>query len=454
MPSLLIVDDEANIRSSLQGALGREGYPADAAASLAEARERLRQAYDAVLLDVRLPDGSGLDLLAEIAEHTPDTVVIMMSGHATIDVAVEATRRGAFDFLEKPISLERLLVVLRNATASQNLEAENRRLQRPWALALIGGSAAMRSLEQMIEATGRNPVARVLIQGEHGTGKELVARAIHAAGPRRIRPFVAVNASAIPEELFESEMFGHERGSFTGATQARRGRFEEAHGGTLFLDEVADLSLRGQAKLLRVLQEKEVTRVGGNRVIPVDVAVVAATNRDLRQRIAAEQFREDLYYRLAGLTIEVPPLRERSEDVAPLAEHFASRFAKEVGARPPRFATGALEHLARYSYPGNVRELNNIVERLLMLHPGAAIGVEQVRAVLPGTSARAAAPPAGGPRRLADSVQDFEKREIESALASTGGNMTQAAARLGLERSHLYKKMRQLGLRPETGPES
>jgi len=451
MPSLLIVDDEANIRSSLQGALGREGYAAEVAATLAEARERLREAYDVVLLDVRLPDGSGLDLLPEITAHTPETAVIMMSGHATIDVAVEATRRGAFDFLEKPISLERLLVVLRNAAASQNLEAENRRLRRPWAALLIGRSPALQSVEKMIEAASRNPAARVLIQGEHGTGKELVARAIHAAGPRRTRPFVAVNCSAIPEELFESEMFGHERGSFTGATQARRGRFEEAHGGTLFLDEVADLSLRGQAKLLRVLQEKEVTRLGGNRVIAVDVAVVAASNRDLRQRIAADQFREDLYYRLAGLTIVVPPLRERAEDIAPLAEHFATRFATETGMRPPRFAPAALDLLARYAFPGNVRELNNLVERLLMLHPGASIGAEQVSAMLHATRNASTAPSAkpDAPRRLADAVQDFEKGEIEAALESTGGNMTQAAARLGLERSHLYKKMRKLGLRPE-----
>ncbi|HET9326462.1 MAG TPA: sigma-54 dependent transcriptional regulator [Candidatus Eisenbacteria bacterium] len=451
MSSLLIVDDEANIRSSLQGALGREGYHADVAGTLAEARERLRESRDVVLLDVLLPDGSGLDLLAEIAAHTPETVVVVMSGHATIDVAVEATRRGAFDFMEKPISLERLLVVLRNATATQDLEAENRRLRRPWALPLVGRSSALRSVEQMIEAAGRNPVARVLIEGEHGTGKELVARAIHAAGPRRARPFVAVNCSAIPEDLFESEMFGHERGAFTGATQARRGRFEEAHGGTLFLDEVADLSLRGQAKLLRVLQEKEVTRVGGNRLIAVDVAVVAATNRDLRQRIAAEQFREDLYYRLAGLTILVPPLRERAEDIAPLVEHFAARFAKETGIRVPRFAPPAIEQLARYSFPGNVRELHNVVERLLMLHPGSTIGAEQIRGVLHATapSSDRTPVPAGG-RRLAEAVQEFEKKEIEAALESTEGNMTQAASRLGLERSHLYKKMRKLGLRPES----
>jgi two-component system, NtrC family, nitrogen regulation response regulator NtrX len=447
MASLLIVDDEPNIRSSLQGALGREGWQTEGAGSLVEARERLTESRDVVLLDVWLPDGSGLDLLAELARDTPETVVIVMSGHATIDVAVEATRRGAYDFLEKPISLERLLVVLRNATARRTLEDENRRLQRPWSLPIVGRSRALRELEQLIEAAARNPGARVLIQGEHGTGKELVARGLHAAGPRRSMPFVAVNCSAIPEELFESEMFGHERGAFTGATQARRGRFEEAHGGTLFLDEVADLSARGQAKLLRVLQQKELTRVGGNRVIPVDAAVVAATNRDLLAMVHEERFREDLYYRLAGLTLQVPPLRERVEDVTPLVEHFAARFAREIGIRPPRFTPPALDALSRYPFPGNVRELVNLVERLLLLHPGVAIGPEQVRASLP-----AARPPAEAsmPSRLADAVQEFEKRQIEAALAATSGNMTQAASRLGLERSHLYKKMKKLGLRPES----
>jgi len=445
MPSLLIADDEANIRSSLQGALGRAGYQAEVAASLAEAREKLREAFDVVLLDVWFPDGSGLDLLVEVASATPETVAIMMSGHATIDVAVEATRRGAFDFLEKPISLERLLVVLRNATATRSLEAENRRLRRPWSLPIVGRSAAIRKLVEEIERAGPSH-ARVLIQGEHGTGKELVARALHASGPRRAMPFVAVNCSAIPEELIESELFGHERGAFSGATQARRGRFEEAHGGTLFLDEVGDLSPRAQTKLLRVLQEQELTRVGGNRVIKVDVRVVAATNRDLAERTRSGEFREDLYFRLAVIPITVPPLRERAEDIPVLAEHFIAQLTKETGGRPRRFAPAALEMLGRHSFPGNVRELHNLVERLLIMSPGPTIGSDHVRAVLP----HAVATTAAGPLRLGDAVQEFEKREIEAALAETDGNMTQAAARLGLERSHLYKKMKKLGLRPES----
>jgi DNA-binding NtrC family response regulator len=442
MPTLLIVDDEQNIRASLKGALGREGYQVDDAASVAEARERLRESYDIVLLDVWMPGESGMDLLAEIRANAPETTVVMMSGHATIDAAVQATRLGAFDFLEKPVALERLLVLLRNATTTRSLQAENRRLQEPWAVPLVGTSPAIRALLEQIALAGPSP-ARVLIRGEHGTGKELVARALHAASPRRAMPFVAVNCSAIPEELFESELFGHERGAFTGATQARRGRFEEAHGGTLMLDEVGDLSPRAQTKLLRVLQEHELTRVGGSRAIQVDVRVVAATNRDLAAAVASNAFREDLYFRLAVIPIDVPPLRERAEDVPLLVGHFAARLAQETGLRPQAFGAGALEALRHYAFPGNVRELRNLVERLLIMNPGATIGAEQVRAVLPGASAPAE------PATLADAVRDFERRQVEAALAAEGGHMTRAAARLGLERSHLYKKMRQLGLRAE-----
>jgi two-component system nitrogen regulation response regulator NtrX len=444
MPSLLVVDDEAQIRQSLQGALSRDGYQVEVAASVAEARNKLREAYDVVLLDVRFPDGSGLDLLAEIVSAMPETVVIMMSGHATIDVAVQATRLGAFDFLEKPISLERLLILLRNATASLALRAENRRLRRAWSLPIVGRSPAIGKLLEEIGRAGPSH-ARVLSQGEHGTGKELVARALHASGPRREMPFVAVNCSAIPEELVESELFGHERGAFTGATQARRGRFEEAHGGTLFLDEVGDLSPRAQTKLLRVLQEGELTRVGGSRLIRVDARVIAATNRDLGERARSGEFREDLYFRLAVIPIVVPPLRERREDIPLLTEHFATQWSKEGGGKPRRFAPQALELLSRYSFPGNVRELHNLVERLLIMNPASTIGAEHIRVVLPQ-----APEPSPGAVRLGDAVQEFEKKEIEAALTATGGNMTQAASRLGLERSHLYKKMRKLGLRPES----
>ena len=452
MPSLLIVDDEANIRASLQGALGREGYSVEVAGSLAEARTALREAVDVVLLDVRLPDGSGLDLLAEVLAATPETAVVMMSGHATIDVAVEATRRGAYDFLEKPVSLERLLVLLRNATLALALKTENRRLRGSWSQPIVGRAPAIARLLQEVERAGASQ-ARVLIQGEHGTGKELVARALHAAGSRREMAFVAVNCSAIPEELIESELFGHERGAFTGATQARRGRFEEAHGGTLFLDEVGDLSPRAQTKLLRVLQEGELTRVGGNRVIRVDARVIAATNRDLAERTRSGAFREDLYFRLAVIPITVPALRERAADVPLLVEHFAALIGQETGGRPRRFTPEAIERLGRHSFPGNVRELRNLVERLMIMSPGPTIGADQVRAVLPTPAHQAPPAAAPGSTRLSEAVQSFERKEIEAAMAAAAGNVTQAAARLGLERSHLYKKMRKLGLRPESwGP--
>ncbi|NOT34968.1 MAG: sigma-54-dependent Fis family transcriptional regulator [Candidatus Eisenbacteria bacterium] len=441
MPSLLIVDDEPNIRSSLKAALEREGYQVDEAASIAAARDRLREACDFVLLDVWFPGENGLDLLAEIHASAPDTTVIMMSGHATLDTAIQATRLGAFDFLEKPVALERLLVLLKNAQTTRALQVENRRLQEPWMAPLIGDSLAIRSLLEQIALAGPSP-ARVLIRGEHGTGKELVARALHASSARRAMPFVAVNCSAIPEELFESELFGHERGSFTGATQARRGRFEEAHGGTLLLDEVADLSARAQTKLLRVLQEGELTRVGGSRPIRVDVRVVAATNRDLSAAVELETFREDLYFRLAVIPITVPSLRERIEDVPLLVEHFVAQLTRETGRKPKTFAPGAFDALSHYAFPGNVRELRNLVERLIIMSAGNRIGADEVRAVLP---ARPSDDAVGGP--LNEAVRDFERHHIESTLKAESGNMTRAAARLGLERSHLYKKMRQLGLR-------
>jgi two-component system nitrogen regulation response regulator NtrX len=466
MPSILIVDDEANIRGTLKGVLSREGYQVDDAASVAAARALLREAYDLVLLDVWFPGESGLDLLASIRQDAPDTTVIMMSGNADLETAVQATRLGAYDFLEKPLSLERLLVILRNASATRALASENERLRAPWATALVGDSPAMRKLLEEVALAGPTP-ARVLLSGENGTGKELVARALHDASPRRGMPFVPVNCSAIPEELFESELFGHEKGAFTGATQSRRGRFEEAHGGTLMLDEVADLSARAQTKLLRVLQESELTRVGGSRTQKVDVRVIAATNRDLAAAVKAGTFREDLYFRLAVIPIRVPALRERIEDLPALVHHFLDRIAQEIGRRSPTFHDAAIAMLARHPFPGNVRELKNLVERLVIMNPGARIGPGHVAAVLPTTLAAAVPAPspvaaqesstpggtlradADAPSELAEAVRDFERRHIEAALATEHGNMTRAAARLGLERSHLYKKLRQLGMRAD-----
>jgi two-component system nitrogen regulation response regulator NtrX len=440
MPSVLIVDDEANIRSSLEGALTREGYQVETAATAAEARAKLKESFDTLLVDVWLPDGNGLDLLREAMAQNPEAVVIVMSGHATIDAAVEATRLGAYDFLEKPLSLDRLLILLRNSATAATLRAENQRLSRAWAGPIVGRSPAIKKLLAEVERAGSS-TARVLVRGENGTGKELVARALHAAGPRRDQPFVAVNCAALPDTLIESELFGHERGAFTGATQSRKGLFELAHRGTLFLDEVGDLSAPAQTKLLRVLQEGELNHVGGNRTILVDVRVIAATNQDLEELARAGRFREDLYFRLNVIPITVPPLRERAEDIPLLVERFTSQIATNVKPRP--FTMEALDALGRYSYPGNVRELRNIVEWLLIMAPGARIGAETVRAILPKASAAAGDGAENG--RLADLVRDFERSAIESALDVEAGNMTRAAARLGLERSHLYKKMKKLG---------
>jgi two-component system nitrogen regulation response regulator NtrX len=448
MPSLLIVDDEPNIRASLEGALGREGYQVTTAASIAEARARLEQPFDFVLLDVWFPDGSGLDLLAEIMASTMRTTVVMMSGHGTVETAVRATRLGAFDFVEKPLSLEHLIQTLRNASATRAFTSGTRGADEPWAFSIVGRSPGIQALLELIRRVGPS-MARVLITGEHGTGKELVARALWASGPRREKPFVAVNCAAIPEELLESELFGHERGAFTGANQPRRGLFEEANDGTLFLDEVGDLSPRAQVKLLRALQEGEITRVGSSHPIRVDVRVIAATNRDLVELVRAGRFREDLYFRLAVIPIAVPALRERPEDIPLLVRHFTERAVREGGIKPREFTKEALERIQRHAFPGNVRELNNLVERLLVTSAAGSIGLKQVREVLPPLER---APARTG--RLSEAVQEFERKEIESALQEAKGNMTQAAARLGLERSHLYKKMKKLGLRPESWGDS
>src|SRR6478735_1707270 len=377
---VLVVDDETSILNTLKKALSLEGYQVDLAGGIALAEERLaKHSYDVVLLDVVLPDGDGLELLGRLRGAGNETAVLMMSGHATIDAAVRATKLGALDFLEKPLSTDRLLVMLENALRLLHAEAEARELHAEAGHFddLVGDSRIMRDLRERVLRAARSS-ASVLVHGERGTGKELVARAIHRASPRAKAVLERLNCAAVPAELIESELFGHEAGAFTGATKQRIGKFERAHGGTLFLDEVGDMPLGMQSKLLRVLQERELERIGGNETLKIDVRVVAATNRDLRAACEKGDFRADLFDRLNVVPIELPPLRARREDIALLAKTFFE-LARTANARPTMtLADDALAAMARHSFPGNVRELRNLVERLVILNPDDAITGEDV----------------------------------------------------------------------------
>src|SRR5687767_9897933 len=369
MPSILIVDDEPGVRSALGGVLRDEGYEVDAVDSGEACLERLaRQTYDVVVLDIWLPGIDGLATLARMRERQIDVQVVIISGHGNIESAVRAIKMGAFDFVEKPLTLEKTVLVVRNALRQRTLEAENRALRARVDAqhTMVGESLGMTRLrEQVAMAAPTN--GRVLVFGENGTGKELVARNIHALSLRRTGPFVEVNCAAIPEELIESELFGHVRGAFTGAVADRRGKFEAAHGGTIFLDEIGDMSLKTQAKVLRVLQEQVMEAVGGSARIRVDARVLAATNKDLPTEIRAGRFREDLFFRLNVVPIFVPPLRERQEDIALLADHFMAMLAREYGRRSKTFEADAVIALRHYIWPGNVRELRNVVERLMIM---------------------------------------------------------------------------------------
>src|SRR6186713_1074626 len=375
MPSILIVDDEPGVRSALGGVLRDEGYNVDAVDSGEACLERLaRQAYDVVVLDIWLPGMDGLATLSRMRERQIDSQVVIISGHGSVESAVRAIKMGAFDFVEKPLSLEKTVLVVGNAVRQRQLEAENRALRAhvDKRLTMIGESYVMAQLrEQVAMAAPTN--GRVLIFGENGTGKELVARSIHHLSHRRTGPFVEVNCAAIPEELIESELFGHLKGAFTGAVSDRRGKFEVADGGTLFLDEIGDMSLKTQAKVLRVLQEQTMEAVGGTARIKVDARVLAATNKDLQAEIRAGRFREDLYFRLNVIPIFVPALRDRQEDIPLLADHFMAEFAREYGRRIKRFEPGARIALQQYPWPGNVRELRNVIERLMIMVFGDTI---------------------------------------------------------------------------------
>ena len=457
MASILIVDDEPNIRRMVGALLASEGYEvrdaADGATGVARAAE---SEPDAVLLDLMMPgELDGLATLARLREATPDVPVIMMSGRAGLADAVKATKLGAFNFLEKPLSPEGVLLALASALELRRVRREARALREDLGLAgeMIGASPAMARVRELIARVAPTD-ARVLVTGESGTGKELVASAIHLGSARRDRPFVRVNCAAIPRDLVESEMFGHEKGSFTGATERRIGRFELAHTGTLFLDEVGDLGAEAQAKLLRAIEAREIERVGGSKPIRVDVRIVSATNRELTRAVAEGSFREDLLFRLNVIPIEVPPLRERPDDLPALVAHFSVLHRARTGRRAPQWTGAALALLARYRWPGNVRELANIVERLAILHVGGDVDEADVRAVLPVEGAspigmRRADPlpdPTSLDSSLTDTLDEHERTLIVRALSAAGGNVAEASRKLKTDRANLYRRMRRLGI--------
>jgi two-component system nitrogen regulation response regulator NtrX len=446
--TVLIVDDEAGVRSALSGVLRDEGYVVEAVDSGEACLDRVARApYDVIVLDIWLPGMDGLATLARLRDRRVDAPVVMISGHGNIESAVKAIKLGAFDFVEKPLSLEKTVLVIGNAVRQSRLEAENRALRAhvDKQLTMVGESYVMTQLrEQVAMAAPTN--GRVLIYGENGTGKELVARTIHALSRRRSGPFVEVNCAAIPEELIESELFGHVKGAFTGALQDRRGKFELADGGTLFLDEIGDMSLKTQAKVLRALQEQVVEPVGGASGVRVDVRVLAATNKDLTAEIRAARFREDLYFRLNVIPIFVPPLRDRVDDIPRLADYFMSGLAHEYGRRRKTLDAGATALLQRYRWPGNVREMRNVLERLMIMVPGDTIAASDL-SFLDGTPAVEDAPEAE-PLPLHEARERFERDYILRALAMQQGNISRTADSLGVERSNLYRKMRAFGIAP------
>ena len=452
--TICLVDDEPGILKTLSELLEDEGYQVTSAKSGMDALDVIRQdPPDLVFLDVWMPDLDGLEVLKRVRQQFPHMMVIVMSGHGSIETAVQATKLGAYDYLEKPLDSEKITILVRNALHQRKLEEENLnfRIQVERHLQLVGDSSVMNTLREQIAAAAPTH-SRVLIFGENGTGKELVARSIHRQSLRHQRPFVEVNCAAIPETLIETELFGHERGAFTGAVAQKRGKFDSADGGTLFLDEIGDMSLATQAKLLRVLQEQQFTRVGGNKLIKVNVRVIAASNKDLRQEIEKGNFREDLYYRVNVLPIEVPPLRARREDIPTLTRHFLKIQAEEQGMKLKEITAGALNVLARHDWPGNIRELRNQVERLMIMVPTTQIDVADVLPFMPGS-------PAGSvtwvsPTEAYDSLRDarraFERGYIAIRLQENGWNVSKTAEDLKIERSHLHRKIKSLNVEPRS----
>jgi two-component system nitrogen regulation response regulator NtrX len=444
MARILVVDDEEGIRRVLHQLFEYEDHEVRSAGGGAEAIAIHQEFHpDVTFLDVKMARMDGLEALTKIRENDPAAVVIMISGHGTIDTAVEATRRGAFDFLEKPLDTDRLLVVLRNALQQQGLVQENLRLRGEIESRhqIVGRSFALRQVLDRVEKVAPTD-ARVLVTGENGTGKELVARAIHRLSPRADKTFVEVNCAAIPSELIESELFGHMKGSFTGAHEDRAGKFELADGGTLFLDEIGDMSLQAQAKVLRALQEGIITRVGGAKPITVDVRVLAATNKDLEEEIKGGRFREDLYYRLNVIPLHVPPLRERREDISMLVRHFVETYAREAHLRPRPFTDEALERMQRMDWPGNVRELRNTVERLMILASGATVSADDVELLVGGRmKGGGLSGDLLGCNTFAEFKEAAERAFILQKLRENDWNVSETARLLDMPRSNLYKKI-------------
>jgi two-component system, NtrC family, nitrogen regulation response regulator NtrX len=447
MHNVLIVDDEPGIRQSLKGALEDEGYKASLAESGEACLDLLRKhSFDVVLLDVWLTGIDGLETLQKIRETEGAPEVIMISGHGTIETAVRATKLGAFDFLEKPLSLEKTLILLKNAVDAKRLRVENVELKRQLQSrsVIAGDSIPMKALRQQIMLMAPTN-GRVLIYGESGTGKELVAHAIHAQSLRKDALFVELNCAAIPEDLIESELFGHRRASFTGASEDKEGKFQKAHGGTLFLDEVGDMSLKTQSKVLRTLDEQRFTPVGSDEPVTVDARVIASTNKDLEEEIARGNFREDLFYRLNVIPFYVPPLRERKEDIPLLARHFMKEFSAAYGRRSREITDEAVEILMRYSWPGNVRELRNVIERIVIMNPTT---MRFDRKNLPPLIYRDGSRRSAGTEfsTLHQARSAYERDYILKKLDENHGNVSRTAEVLGLERSHLYRKMKTLGI--------
>jgi two-component system nitrogen regulation response regulator NtrX len=447
MHSVLIVDDQTDIRQSLQGVLEDEDYKVSSAGSGEACLETLhKQEFDVVLLDVWLPGMDGLETLQKIREIESAPEVIMISGHGTIETAVRATKLGAYDFLEKPLSLDKTLILIKNAIDAKRLRQENRDLKRQLIPRSVieGESIPMKALRQQIQLMAPTN-GRVLIYGESGVGKELVAHAIHARSLRKEEMFVEVNCAAIPEDLIESELFGHRKGSLQAAASDKEGKFQKAHGGTLFLDEVGDMSLKTQAKVLRTLDEQRFAPVGSDELITVDVRVIASTNKDLEEEIARGNFREDLFYRLNVIPFYVPPLRERKEDIPLLGRHFLREFSAAYGRRPRDITDDAIEILMRYSWPGNVRELRNVIERIVIMNP-STIRFERkhLPALVHRDGSRRAS--SGEFSTLHKARDAYERDYILKKLDENHGNMSRTAEVLGLERSHLYRKMKGLGI--------